>query len=55
MGYSRQLIKTPGFLPIKMDYKFGTLSHLCMDVIAYLHEIPTNILSNRDARFIPKF
>ena len=50
-----RLIKTAHLIAIRTDYKVPKLCKLYIDQIIKFQGIPVSIISDRDARFTPKF
>ena len=50
-----RLTKSAHFLPVNMKYSLTKLATLYLDEIMRLHEVPVDIVSNRDSRFVSRF
>ena len=50
-----RLIKSPHFLPVRIDYSLDKLVDLYIKEIVWLHGIPISIISNIDPRFTSRF
>ena len=50
-----RLTKSARFVSIRKDFELTRLAQLYVKNIARLHEVPSNIISDRDPRFISRF